>query len=287
MNYERFCSVLNSHIFGGEKRELVKKIASNPERFIGLFRPTKPIAKILQHLLQSHEIKFGDAMEELIEHILVDLGYTMLPKELVNDEGQRLSLDQHFRDQSRCYFIEQKVRDDHDSTKKRGQIDNFEGKLEILHKQHGEQIVGIMFFIDPDLTKNRSFYRQKLMELGQFYGADLHLFYGRELFDHIGHPSLWDSMLSWLRDWRESLPDLPDVSFDKEPEKSFEEIRNLEPRFWRKILINERLWSEGIVKALFGRGQVLRDMQSYFAGRHTTPYKNLAHLLRQRLDEYY
>jgi len=287
LNYERFCSVLNSHIFGGEKRGLVKKIASNPERFIGLFRPTKPIAKILQHILQSHEIKFGDAMEELIEHILVDLGYTMLPKELVNDEGQRLSLDQHFRDQSRRYFIEQKIRDDHDSTKKRGQIENFEGKLEILHKQHGEQIVGIIFFIDPDLTKNRSFYHEKLMELGQFYGADLHLFYGRELFDHLGHPSPWDSMLSWLRDWRESLPDLPHVSFDREPEKSFEEIRDLEPRFWRKILINERLWSEGIIKVLFGRGQVLRDMHSYFGGRQTTPYRNLAHLLQQRLDEYY
>ena len=287
MNYERFCSVLDAHIFGDEKRELVKKIANNPERFIGLFRPTKPTGKILQHILQSHEIRFGDAMEELIEHILVDLGYTMLPKKLVNDEGKTLSLDQHFRDQSRRYFIEQKIRDDHDSTKKRGQIDNFEGKLEFLHKQHGQQIVGVMFFIDPDFTKNRNFYRQELTELGRFYGADIHLFYGRELFDHLGHPSLWDSMLSWFRAWRESLPDLPDVSFDKEPEKSFQEIKDLEPRFWRKILTNEKLWSQGIVKVLFGRGQVLKDMHSYFVGRQTTPYRNLAHLLRQRLDEYY
>ena len=28
------------------------------------------------------------------------------------------------------YFVEQKVRDDHDSTKKRGQISNFEKKLD-------------------------------------------------------------------------------------------------------------------------------------------------------------
>ena len=62
MNYEEFCKILNQHIFEGEKKELLRRIAGNPERFIGLFRPTKPGAKILQHLLQSHEIRMGDAL---------------------------------------------------------------------------------------------------------------------------------------------------------------------------------------------------------------------------------
>ena len=56
-----------------KKRELLKKVADRPERFIGLFRPSKPGTKILQHLLHSHEIRFGDALEELIEEILKDL----------------------------------------------------------------------------------------------------------------------------------------------------------------------------------------------------------------------
>ncbi len=62
MDYQKFCGILNKHIFEGEKRELLKKVADWPERFIGLFRPSKPGTKILQHLLQSHEIRFGDAL---------------------------------------------------------------------------------------------------------------------------------------------------------------------------------------------------------------------------------
>lgn len=69
MDYEKFCEILNKHIFEEEKKELLKKIAERPERFIGLFRPTKPGAKILQHILQSHEIRFGDAFEEIIEEL--------------------------------------------------------------------------------------------------------------------------------------------------------------------------------------------------------------------------
>lgn len=124
MNYENFCAILNKHIFEGERKELLQRIADNPERFIGLFRPTKPGAKILQHLLQSHEIRMGDALEEIIEKILEDIGFEILSKSMVNEKGEELSLDQYFTGSGRYYFIEQKVRDDHDSTKKRGQISN-------------------------------------------------------------------------------------------------------------------------------------------------------------------
>ena len=48
MNYQKFCDILNKHIFEREKEEILRKIANNPERFIGLFRPTKPSLKILQ-----------------------------------------------------------------------------------------------------------------------------------------------------------------------------------------------------------------------------------------------
>lgn len=69
MDYSKFTEILNKHIFEGEKKDLLKKIAENPERFIGLFRPTKPHAKILQHLLQSHEIRMGDAEQEVRKNL--------------------------------------------------------------------------------------------------------------------------------------------------------------------------------------------------------------------------
>jgi Holliday junction resolvase-like predicted endonuclease len=290
MDYQSFCSILNKHIFEGEKKELLRRIAETPERFIGLFRPTKPGAKILQHLLQSHEIRMGEALEEIIEEILSSVGFTILSKSMVSESGETLSLDQYFTNGSIYYFIEQKVRDDHDSTKKRGQISNFETKLEILqnlHLKHNQALVGIMYFIDPDLSKNKNYYVEELERLKHFYGVDLHLFYGKELFVYFKHPEIWDNILQWLKQWKESLPELPEINFDIEPKESFEEIKDLELRNWRKILQNETLWEEGIVRAIFREGTTLRLLLEFFKEQNTTPYNQLAKLLTERLGKYY
>lgn len=287
MNYEKFCAILNKHIFKGGKKGLLRKIADRPERFIGLFRPTKPSAKVLQHLLQSHEIRFGDAIEEVVEEILKYFEYINLSKSIVNKNGETLSLDQYFTDKNKYYFIEQKVRDDHDSTKKRGQVSNFEAKLEILYKQHENKLVGIMFFIDPKLLKNKNYYRQELSKFEQFYGIKFYLFYGKELFEYFGHPEIWDNILSWLKQWKESLPELPEINFDKRQNESFEEIKDLEIRYWRKILENEKLWEESIMKALFRDGTTLKLLADFFNKIGTTPYRNILSLLEQRLEKYY
>jgi Holliday junction resolvase-like predicted endonuclease len=287
MNYEKFCAILNKHIFEGEKMELLRRIADNPERFIGLFRPTKPSAKILQHLLQSHEIRMGDSLEEIIEEMLTSLGFKILSKSIVNESGETLSLDQYFTDGRAYYFIEQKVRDDHDSTKKRGQISNFETKLEILHRKHEEILFGIMYFIDPDLSKNKNYYLEELERLKEFYGVELNLFYGKELFDYLHQSEIWDNILSWLKQWKDSLPELPEINFDAVPEKSFEEIKDLELRSWRKILENAKLWEEGIIKAVFREGLTLKLLVDYFKTRQTPPYRGLANGLNERLGRYY
>ena len=70
MNFEQFSQILNKEIFEGSKPILISKISRYPNRYLGLFRPTKPKAKILQNLLQSHEILFGNAFEILIEEYL-------------------------------------------------------------------------------------------------------------------------------------------------------------------------------------------------------------------------
>lgn len=66
MDYNRFKEILNKHIFGETTLDLLKNLANKSERFIGLFRPSKPKTKIIQHILQSREIKFEDAIEEVI-----------------------------------------------------------------------------------------------------------------------------------------------------------------------------------------------------------------------------
>jgi len=288
MNYQEFCKILNKHIFEGERKELLRRIAENPERFIGLFRPTKPGAKILQNLLQSHEIRMGEALEEIIEEILKDLGFEILSKSIEKENGEMLSLDQYFTDGEVYFFIEQKVRDDHDSSKKRGQMSNFEAKLEILSKKHGSKLSGIMYFIDPDFSKNKNYYIQELEKLKNFYGIELNLYYGKEFFEHfLNKPDLWEKILDWLKQWKDSLPELPEVNFDAKPKESFEEIKTLELRSWRKILDNDKLWDEGVMRAIFRDGSTLKLLHSYFNGLEGKPYKELANGLNKKINEYY
>ena len=94
MKFEKFKKILNKKIFEESKTDLIKKIANSPERYIGLFRPTKPKAKIIQNLTQSNEIRFGDAFEILIEEYLKENNFEILNKKF-NEE--KLNLDHHFK----------------------------------------------------------------------------------------------------------------------------------------------------------------------------------------------
>ena len=131
MEYNEFKKILNKKIFEESKIDLIKKLANSPERYIGLFRPTKPKVKIIQNITQSNEIKFGDAFECLVKKYLEEKSFKSLNKRF-EFENNIFNLDQHFRKDNKIYFVEQKIRDDHDSTKKRGQTDNFEKKLNLL-----------------------------------------------------------------------------------------------------------------------------------------------------------
>jgi len=289
ISYEEFCSILNKHIFEKEKTELLTKLAEKPERFIGLFRPSKPATKILQHILQAQEIKLGNALEEIITKIIQSLGYEILNSALTSD----LKLDLYFTDSVRYYFVEQKIRDDHDSTKKRGQIENFKRKLDHLYNLHGENIVGIMYFIDPDFSKNKPFYHSVIFKLMRFFNTEIYLFYGKEFFDYLKCPECWESMVEYLVKWKNTLSDLPEVNFDKEPLRTFEEIRDVDIKIWEKILNKNELWEEGIIKAIFKTGETLKLLLEYFHAQSTLPnkraskYTMLAKKLESRIIKYY
>jgi hypothetical protein len=289
MNYQDFCNILNKHIFGSGKKDLLRKIAKNPERFIGLFRPTKPTGKILQHIFQSREIRMGDAFEEIIEEIIKSIGFTILPKNIGSTGKKKLLLDQYFMKDNMYYFIEQKLRDDHDSSKKVGQMKNFESKLKILVGIHGSNnLFGIMYFIDPDIRKNENYYRKELEKLSKSYKVELYLFYGKDLFDHLGCNNLWNDILSWTRQWKENLSELPQINFDETPDESFDEIKNLELRYWKKILENDQLWYEGIIKTIFRSGETLKRILNHFCSKQSDlQYKELWNLLQKRIEEYY
>jgi len=107
MENHHFKQIFNETIFEKSKADLLEKIASSPSRYIGLFRATKPKAKILQNLLQSHEIRFGDAFEHVIEKYLQLKACEILPKRFTTNGGDILNIDQCFRQGKKIFFIEQ------------------------------------------------------------------------------------------------------------------------------------------------------------------------------------
>jgi len=207
---------------------------------------------LLQNLLQSNEIRFGDAFEVVIEKYFQSEDFKVLPKNInLTNSTEQLKIDQLLKKDNQILFIEQKVRDDHDSSKKRGQIANFEKKLEAVSNQYAEnEIKGFFYFIDPSLVKNKRFYEGELAKLEQAYEVGLSVCYGKELFESINLPNMWNDIILNLEKWRETIPDLPEINFDLNPNDSFDEIKDLPLNVYRRIFDDERI-TEQILPMLF------------------------------------
>ncbi|AFI00005.1 hypothetical protein HPSH169_06720 [Helicobacter pylori Shi169] len=289
MDYQTFNEIFNRFVFGTSKAKLLENIAENPERYLGIFRPTKPKTKLLQNLLTSHEIKFGDAFEYLIEEYLKEHNFSPLSKKIPyynkdKEKMESLELDQFAKKDNTYYFIEQKMRDDHDSAKKRGQIDNFKRKLEALIYlcSKNTQVQGYFYFIDESLKKNQNYYKEELQKLSVGYGVPLNLCYGKELFENLNILQAWDEVLNHLARWRETLPDLPSLNFDENPSESFQEIKDLAPSVYRKLLDNDGIFN--LVLILFPEQKVLKKLAEYFRQQNKTIYQQLESKLEERLS---
>lgn len=123
--YNEFINLLNKKIKSDEQfvYELLITVIKNPNRYTGIFRLSNAKTKLIQNVTQSREIKFGDFMEEIITDYIFDMGYKNIDKNIgCDEEGNALSADQVFIKDKTLYLIEQKIRDDHDSTKKEDNI---------------------------------------------------------------------------------------------------------------------------------------------------------------------
>lgn len=283
MDYKTFAAILNSHIFHEERLELLHTLVKHPKRFVSLFRPTKPESKLFQHILQAREIKFGDALEEIVGKLLEWHGYCPQNKRITKD----LECDHYFLFPSsdRALLIEQKVRDDHDSTKRRGQWNNFEAKVQILHTRHGDQLTAVLYFVDPFFFKNRNFYQDHVIRLRNALRLqEVHLWYGQELFERLMTPDSWERLIAWLKCWRADLPILPDVNWET-PEAIAElrQIAQTQPSFWLQFARCSLLWEEGIVDVLFPSRKGLQAILEVLQQMQGRSAKQAAQELQNRL----
>ena len=249
LDYDKFVEMLELTIYKNEKANLINKIAANPSRYIGIFRPTSPKLKLIQNITQSHEISFGDFIEDVITYYLGRF-YTNLEKRATYKDEDIL-FDQLFEYDNTIYMIEQKMRDDHDSTKKRGQFENFIKKVEYLKETYPEKnIEAGMWFVDQTLTKNKKYYTKKINK-HQNNGAKLNLFYGDEFTTYLDKKSVWDEMTEYLIKWKIKEDNKLELNFENNWEKTKEElIKNVKKSAWKKIMKNENVVNE-ILPILF------------------------------------
>ena len=263
LSYEEFNSYFEKRILDGDDfyDSLLMGVINNPTRYCGLFRLSNARTKLIQNVTQSHEIKFGDIIEEITTEYLKRLGYRNFNKNLGKDEnGDELNVDQYFTDNSKVYVVEMKVRDDHDSTKKRGQYMNFHKKVDLVRKKHpSEFVVGAMWFVDDGLVKNKKYYQGE-MDVENFSSSELHLYYGSEFFNSLkGGREAWAELIGHLTRYRIANMnhdiEIPDFGTSDAILKA---LLRLDDKSWKKLMSNDPKY-DLLRKELFGNGDNLKE----------------------------
>lgn len=244
IDYADFVSRLNAKVKSDEDFyvELLKTVIKSPHRYTGIFRLTNAKTKLIQNVTQSREIKFGSFMEEIVAEYIALMGYHNLDKNIGNDEaGNALSADQVFEKGNGIYLIEQKIRDDHDSTKKRGQFENFRKKYTLLKSKYPHRkIIASMWFIDENLKKNKNYYNAEITK-ETIPNVALSVLYGQELFSNIfSRKDIWDEICIHLQrnklERTDEILQIPDFDASKEIFAALKTIKTNNPNALVEIL---------------------------------------------------
>jgi len=125
----------------------------------------------------------------------------------------------------------------------------------------------------------------------------IYLFYNGEVFQYLqGHMQNWELLLSSLYEWRKTVPEQINLDYDGDPYKTLAELGDVPGSIWYKLVSNEKLWSAGVLNALFPSGRALRLLDASFrksggsklyAGRKRITFLQLSALLQMQLDKYY
>ena len=250
ISYDYFSTKLNNYIQHDDDffYTLVETALRYPMRYTGIFRATNAPTKIIQNVTQSNEIKFGYFLEDIVTEYIAQMGYTNLDKTIgTGPDGNNLEADQVFEQNNTVYLIEQKIRDDHDSTKKRGQYENFKKKYDLLQSLNPtKKIIAVMWFIDGNITKNKNYYLQ-MVKSDNANNIDKHILYGGELFEKIfNRIDVWDEICQHLTQNKSqrSRDTLSVPDFDNSPEilNVLHQIKKTKPKLIEKLFSTDPIY---------------------------------------------
>ncbi|AVN64350.1 MULTISPECIES: HpyAIV family type II restriction enzyme [Mesoplasma] len=275
MEYKDFKNKLDKKIKIDEFfwTNFIKGLLKDSKRICSDYRVSPIEVKILQNITQSNEIKFGDFLEDIITEYFNELNFENISKHIIENENVSLKCDQLFfvnSDKNDLILIEQKVRDDHDSSKIRGQWDNFSRKVEVLKKEYpSKKIVAIIWFIDPLFRSNKKFYIEKIKNYTFSENVYLKLFYEKELFAFLNDYNeksleIFDEIKNNIIKYKNELDSkniiVPDFGKDEE---IFSALKNLDKKEIKKLLGN----SENILKlrkTVFNDGENIEKIREFY-----------------------
>ncbi|WP_033161352.1 HpyAIV family type II restriction enzyme [[Mycoplasma] collis] len=267
LTYEEFANRLIKKISLNKSFyiNLLITMINNPERYCGLFRLSNIETKLIQNITQSNEIKFGNFIEEITTVYLSLMGYKIREKKLIlNNKKNKLLSDQFFEKDNILYLLEQKIRDDHDSSKKRGQISNFFNKIKEIKEKYPEQeLMAIMWFVDNSLIKNKNFYKNEIDKF-HFEKTKIFLFYGEEFFNLlINGKKAWEEIISYLIKLKKFINkqkiEIPDYGASDE---GFNALISLPDKYWNKLISNENKYVI-LKKEIFSTGNNFEKAKIY------------------------
>lgn len=160
--------------------------------------PLPESVKIAGTILQTCNIRYGDFLEEIINLFLQENGFILKQSE----SSKTLNYDLFFETDNELYVGEIKIRDNHDSSKKVGQIDNLIIKTKKQKELNNKKkVISIIYFIDPSENKNSSYYRERLQsEKDNNNFDDFEIFFGDDLFEKFQLKKEWDLMKYFIKE---------------------------------------------------------------------------------------
>ena len=136
----------------------IDKMVKKPEILTGFKKINTFSLRMYASFGQANNIKYGTILEKYFNKYLEELGWKILDRDyiLTNEEqtkyqndSNRVNVDLVAKYDDIIIFIEQKILDNHDSTKKTGQLRNFQEKATVIQRNYpSNDIYGFEWFID-------------------------------------------------------------------------------------------------------------------------------------------
>lgn len=287
MEYFQFIEILEDNGFGKERCQILKNLSVNYNRFKSVFTPYSPSVKILQNLLTSGNSRFGNALLDIVNLSFKNTDLIVYDKPVNPKTNKVVNISHLIRKESTFLFIKQKLSDDHDSNARKGIIENFDSSSKILKKLYPDNIIGILYFMDPIKKRNEKYFKKELRKLSNTYKITFYLFYGDMLYKYLGIENKWVDIINYFQKRQEEGSHFPNINFDENPKISFEELKSMDPKIWKSLLQNQEIWKENLLKIVFPKGTTLRLLLDYFSEIKEKMYDDITLLIRIILEHNY